>query len=181
MKIDSRTRNLLIALAVLAPIASWQYVGPWLARLAGDSAILGGSARGAVDVTTLEVVDLQMAALEGQASSYTPGRNIFGPYVPPPPPPPPYVPPPPPPPYVAPPPPPPVKPVPPPIDFELLGIFGPESRRIAAITDGETEINALLGQEFKEKFIVDRIGFESIDVRFVGFPDVPPRRVEIEE
>jgi hypothetical protein len=79
------------------------------------------------------------------------------------------------------PPPPPPPPQPPPIDFELLGIFGPKSRRIVAITDGETNINALLGQEFKEKFIVDRIGFESIDVRFVGFPDVPPKRVEIEE
>ncbi|RMH15567.1 MAG: hypothetical protein D6696_20455 [Acidobacteria bacterium] len=68
----------------------------------------------------------------------------------------------------------------PPIDVSLLGIFGPENRRIAALTDGETIINALEGEEINGKFIVDRIGFESIDLRFVGFPDVPPETLEID-
>jgi hypothetical protein len=65
------------------------------------------------------------------------------------------------------------------VDVTLLGIFGPEDRRIAVLQDGETLINALRGDVVKEKFIIHRIGYETVDLRFVGFPDVPPARIEI--
>ena len=75
----------------------------------------------------------------------------------------------------------PPKPQPPPVDVTLLGIFGPERRRIAVLTDNEgTIINALEREVIREKFIVDRIGFESVDIGFVGFPDVAPQRLEFE-
>ncbi len=180
MKIDQRSRNLLIVLAILAPIALWRYTGPAVTRFfSGDGPLLGGPQR-AIDVATLDVLDLRIDALQSEAHDYQPGRNIFRPYTPPPPPPPPppprveqvYTPPPPPPPFVQP---------PPPFNYELVGIMGPDSRRIAVLNDGEIILNVLRGETIEEKFTIDRIGFESIDVRFIGFPDVPPERVEIEE
>jgi len=180
MKIDQRTKVLLAILVALLLVASWRFLAPALGRMTGERALLGGAPAGVGDVSMLQVVDLHLDTLNVPAHDYTPGRNIFRPYMPPPPP-PPYVPPPPA--VVADsgPPPPPPPPVPPRIDFELVGIFGPEKRRLAVLSDGKEIINALVGEAIHKKFIVDRIGLESIDVRFVGFPDVPARRVVIEE
>ena len=40
-------------------------------------------------------------------------------------------------------------------------------------------INALEQQVIHEKFIVHEIGYESVDFKFVGFPDAAPERIEI--
>ncbi len=62
----------------------------------------------------------------------------------------------------------------------MLGIFGPEDRRIAVLTDGKDWFqNALEEEVIHEKFIVHQIGYESVDFKFVGFPDVEPERIEI--
>jgi hypothetical protein len=44
-------------------------------------------------------------------------------------------------------------------------------------SDGETIINALQGDVLDGKFIIASIGYESVDVKFVGFPDEPARRL----
>ena len=53
------------------------------------------------------------------------------------------------------------------------------TRRLAVFSDGSEIFNVLEGDVLKEHFIVERIGYESVDVTFLGFPDVPARRLEI--
>jgi hypothetical protein len=63
------------------------------------------------------------------------------------------------------------------VDVTFLGSFGPEARRIAVFLDGEEVVNANVGDVLKGKFIVEAIGYESADLKFVGFPDAPSRRL----
>lgn len=72
-------------------------------------------------------------------------------------------------------------PRPPEVTLRYLGSFGPRDRRIAVFedSDGSGVLNAREGQTLQGKFIVDKIGYESVDLRFVGFPDEPPRRLGI--
>ena len=177
-----RERALLGVLLLLAPIAVWRYLQPAIMRFAGG----GGSGVAKVSGVTqrskarAEIAGLTLSALDGRGGEYQPDRNIFryGQKRKPPPPPPP-----PPPPRVVTrdvgPPPPPPPPTPPPLDFKLIGIFGPESRRIAVLTDGEVLQNALEQEVIEEKFIVHKIGYTSVDFTFVGFPDAAPKRIEI--
>ena len=71
------------------------------------------------------------------------------------------------------------KPKPPEFTMEYLGNFGPPSRRVAVFSDGKKIHNALEGEVIDNKFIVARIGYESVDIRFVGFPDTPAQRLGI--
>jgi hypothetical protein len=73
------------------------------------------------------------------------------------------------------------RPHPPEVTLRFLGSFGSRSRRIAVFADagGENVLNALEGDTLEGKFIVDAIGYESVDLKFVGFPDVPARRLGI--
>lgn len=66
-----------------------------------------------------------------------------------------------------------------PAEFTLryLGHFGPASKRIAVFSDGKNVFNATEGETIDKKFIVARIGLESVEIRFVGFPDWPTKRV----
>ena len=73
----------------------------------------------------------------------------------------------------------PPKPVPPPVDVVYLGSFGSEKQRLAVFSNGKAIFNVLEGGVLNEKFIVVRIGFESVDVGFVGFPDAPPERLAV--
>ncbi len=143
-----------------------------------------------------EVVDLDLDLLDRQARSYTPGRDPWRFGEPPPPPP-------------APTPPPPspaevarmraeeellaqqraaeaerlrqeaLKPKPSPFTMKFLGSFGPASRRLAVFSDGQTIFNAREGEVLQGKFIVARIGYESVDIQFVGFPDWPAQRLAV--
>jgi len=70
-------------------------------------------------------------------------------------------------------------PQPPPVDVVFLGSFGPQTRRLAVFSDGAEIYNVLEGEILKERFVVVRIGFESADVGFVGFPEAPAKRLEI--
>jgi len=72
-------------------------------------------------------------------------------------------------------------PRPPPISVVYLGSFGPNDRKVAVFSgeDGEKLYNALAGDVLEGKFIVDRIGLESVDLKFVGFPDEPAKRLAI--
>ncbi len=182
--LGQRERVLLGFLLLLAPFAVWKYLKPAILSLASGGS---GSVRnvGGVkprQVAHREIVALGLSALEGRGGEYEPERNLFRygekPKPPPPPPPPPRQA------RVKPrptgPPPPPPPPKPPPLDLELLGIFGPEKRRIAVLTDGDGWFQNALEQEvIREQFIVHRIGYESVDFKFVGFPDVEAERVKI--
>jgi hypothetical protein len=70
-------------------------------------------------------------------------------------------------------------PKPPPVDVTYLGSFGPETGKIAVLSDGTNIYNALLGDIVNGKFIVARIGYESVDLRFVGFPNTPAARLAV--
>jgi hypothetical protein len=135
------------------------------------------------------VVELDLARLTPTAGEFHPGRNPFAYYAPPPPPPPPYQgpspeelrrqaeeaqqaamaaaasePP---------------RPQPPPIDFAYLGSFGTPERRVAVFRNGTGAlINALVGEVLDGKFRLVAIGYESVDIEYVAFPDLPPERVE---
>jgi len=73
------------------------------------------------------------------------------------------------------------RPHPPRIDLRFLGSFGPRSRPIAVFEDagGGNVFNAREGDTLEGKFIVQRIGYESVDLAFVGFPDVPAQRLGV--
>jgi len=78
-----------------------------------------------------------------------------------------------------PPPPPPPTPAPPEIPFKLIGIFGLRVRPIAALQSGEDVINAREGDVVLGRFLIRKVGYESIDVGFVGFPPTETRRLGI--
>ena len=72
------------------------------------------------------------------------------------------------------------RPHPPEIDVRYLGSFGPRAHPIAVFADTGTNVyNAREGDTLEGKFIVQRIGYESVDLAFVGFPDVPARRLGV--
>ncbi len=181
--LGQREKVLLGVLALLAPFAIWQYAKPALMSFAsgGPRALASVSGVPQSREARQQIVELRLAALEQSGGEYEPDRNIFR-YgrkrLPPPPPPPP------PPPRTVrrtpTPPPPPAARRPPSLDLKLIGIFGPEDRRIAVLTDGKDWFqNALEEEVIHEKFIVHKIGYESVDFKFVGFPDVEPERLEI--
>lgn len=162
-------------------------VGPERAdtrRVAGSRASRAGRTGGRGEEKVDWVVELRSASLDSVPSEYQPGRDPFRFYQPPRP-----APPPPPPPKPRPTPPPvqtaevrppePQRPRPPPIELGYLGSFGPEDRPIAVLTDGEEIYNVRLGEVIDGKFRVVSIGYESVDLAFVDFPDVPAERLPI--
>lgn len=183
-ELGQRERMLLGVLAFLGVIFIWKYLGSALESFANRGS---GGSRSVAKIDRLasargELTELRLAMLDVESREYEPERNIFIFGEKPKPPPPPVVkapvvarkPPPPPPPRQPP------GPKPPPVDVKLLGLFGPERQRIAVLTDGEGAIiNAQVQDVVREKFIVHQIGYESIDLKFVGFPDVEPERIEI--
>jgi len=74
---------------------------------------------------------------------------------------------------------PPSGPQPPPIRFRYLGSFGRPDHKVAVFADDETIYNAMVGEILDGKFKVREIGFESVEMEFVDFPDLPPRRLPV--
>jgi hypothetical protein len=177
---EKQQKQILVALAILLPVIFWMQFGKSGKGRSRTRASHSRKVESSLDGKQL--VDLRLSSLDAPPGSYEPNRNlfIFAPDPPPPPPPPP-------PPIVrrevariAPPPPrEPLEPQPPDVDLNLIGIFGPERHRIAVFTDGETVINAVLDEVINEKFIVDRIGWESVDLKFVGFPKSEAETLEL--
>lgn len=185
MKLAARERRLLIGLGVVLVIALLvRWSGADSGAVVGSAE--GGSAAGVADdaATVREVVPLDLAALRPKEGEIQIGRDPFryGPIPTPPPPPPTPPPPPPPPPQIADvepalPPPPPV-PQPPSADhLRYLGSFGPPAARIAVVLSGDELHNVRQGAVLEGKFIVQEIGYESLAIAFVGFPDAEPRRL----
>lgn len=78
-----------------------------------------------------------------------------------------------------PPPPPTPTPRPPDIAFKFLGTFGPKEHPIAVVQQGDQVMNVRTGDTLFGKFILKKVGYESIDVGFVGFPESETRRLGI--
>ncbi len=70
-------------------------------------------------------------------------------------------------------------PAPPAIGFKFLGTFGPKEHPIAVVQQGDQILNVRSGDTLLGKFIVKKVGYESIDVGFVGFPETETRRLGI--
>ncbi len=73
----------------------------------------------------------------------------------------------------------PVGPRPPAVDIVYLGTLGRDDDPVAVFSDGTEIYNALEGDLVKDQFEVQRIGYESVDLVFVGFPDEPAVRLAI--
>ena len=78
-----------------------------------------------------------------------------------------------------PPPPPPPTPTPPEITFKFIGSFGPRERPIAVLVQADQVVNARAGDIVFSRFILRKVGYESIDVGFVGFAPTEIRRLGI--
>jgi hypothetical protein len=187
VSLTPRQRVLLGALAVVLGLVVWQRLGP---ALRGDSGP-GGTAAGSGAVVDAHVEELRVADLEPRPSVHETGRDPFRFGSPPAPPGPtpeeieaarqralaeaeararalaaqpatPALPP---------------EPQPPAVTLRYLGSFGSTRRRVAVFSDGNSIYNALEGDVLEGKFIVHRIGLESVDLRFVGFPKAPAQRL----
>jgi hypothetical protein len=182
VKIGPRERQLLLALGLALLLALG--VRLWGLVRSGEEG-LGSTSQpreAAFAEGTREVVPLDSAALKPHAQTIAIGRDPFRfgpeptppPTPPPPPAPTPYV-------LVGPVlPPPPKRPTPPnPDHLKFLGSFGPADNRIAVVLSGGEIYNVREGAVLEGKFIVQQIGFESVAIAFVGFPDEPPRRLPV--
>lgn len=193
---DARRQRLLLAtFFVLLVIAGLRYLLPWLRSAVGvETAALSSpvASRPARDkggnAPAMEVLEIRVGDLAAEPRDYRPGRDPWRFGAPPPPPPPPG-------------PTPeelaarraqeeaarrqaqqpvePAGPQPPAIQLVYLGSFGPSGRRIAVFSDGKNIYNARVGDVLEGKFVVHNIGYESVDLKFVDFPDVPPRRLAV--
>ena len=181
--------------AVLIAVLAYQLLPALSFTSSGENVAGGGlssrvTGEGALET---EIEDLDLDLLTSGPGQFTPGRDPFNFGAPPPPPPPP------PPsqedveqqdrlrrameaarvvedsrePVAASPP----APQPPPIDLVYLGSFGTAAKRLAVFSDGADIYNALVGSVIKDKFVVVQVGLESVDLGFVGFPDVPAERL----
>ncbi len=50
---------------------------------------------------------------------------------------------------------------------------------MAVLTDGHEIIDVFEGEVIQNKFIIKKIGFESITLGFVGFPEDITKKVEV--
>lgn len=200
----SRTKMLLGVLAVLLVLGIWYLLPDSDSGVSAGSegappGVAGATPRRSVAAEAKKPVEyveeLRVADLVAQAKSFTPGRDPFRFFVPPPPP--------------QPTPRPPTqaeldrirqqqerdaaaraaalaaqmaeaaKPKPVPFTMTYLGSFGPPEKRLAVFTDGKTIYNAQRGEVLDNKYIVAHIGYESVDIQFVGFPDWPALRLAV--
>lgn len=183
---EQKKKVLVALLSAFLLVMAWRFVVP--AVSAGLDSLSKRNRSQQITEQTLsiagkEVVMVDLGQLGATAGEYESKRNIFRFGERPrkaPAPPPPVVPtrieprtPTPPPPVVR------EEPKPPPVTFQLLGIFGPDDRRIAALLDGPEIVNALESDILKDQFIVNQIGYESVEFGFVGFPKNQTTRLEM--
>lgn len=69
--------------------------------------------------------------------------------------------------------------VPPAIPYRALGVFGPRERPIVTFEEGPRLINAREGDILDGRFILRRVGRESVDFAFVGLPPEITRRIPV--
>jgi hypothetical protein len=185
---DRRRRLLLAVLLVSVAIFVLARLPGWLARAGSGGA--GPGVDGGPGVDEARVAELDVGRLAATPHDYSPGRDPFRYYVPPP----------------KPVPPPPERTGPtaeelaaleaerqrrlreelanrgpqlPQIELTYLGSFGPPERPIAVFSDGEQIYNAVEGDVLQGQFLVAQIGYESVDLAYVQFPQEPPARLGV--
>ena len=65
------------------------------------------------------------------------------------------------------------------IPFRAIGVFGPREKPIVTFEDGPRLINAREGDVLDGRFILKRVGRESVDFAFVGLPPEITRRIPV--
>ena len=70
-------------------------------------------------------------------------------------------------------------PRPPEVTFKFVGTFGPKGHPIAVIQEGDKVYNVRAGDVLFDKFVLKSVGYESIDIGFVGYPETESRRIGI--
>ncbi len=70
-------------------------------------------------------------------------------------------------------------PRPPEITFKFVGTFGPKGHPIAVIQEGDKVYNVRTGDILFDKFVLRNVGYESLDIGFVGYPQTESRRIGI--
>ncbi|HEY2796305.1 MAG TPA: hypothetical protein VGK26_00320 [Thermoanaerobaculia bacterium] len=70
-------------------------------------------------------------------------------------------------------------PKPPEITFKFVGTFGPKGHPIAVIQEGDKVYNVRAGDVLFDKFVLRSVGYESIDIGFVGYAETESRRIGI--
>ncbi|MEM7049417.1 MAG: hypothetical protein AAF604_07145 [Acidobacteriota bacterium] len=176
---EEQQRKVLVGLLVfLVLVVAWRYGGGWLSGSGGPRPLDFSS--GLEEITGADrIATLSIEELTAEARDYSPGRDPFRYYDPPPPPPPPR-------PAIE----RPTTPVrrpeprvvdtsprPPAIPYQFLGSFGPSGRKIAVLAEGDEIINALEGDVLEQQFVIDAIGLESVDIKYIDFPDEPAKRL----
>ncbi len=68
---------------------------------------------------------------------------------------------------------------PPPFNYKYLGFFGPQNKKLAVFSDGKEIMDVFEGEIIADKFIVKSIGFETVTIGFVGFPDDIIQKIEV--
>jgi hypothetical protein len=63
--------------------------------------------------------------------------------------------------------------------FTFVGTFGPKGHPIAVILDGDKVYSARAGDVLFDKFVLRNVGYESIDIGFVGYAETESRRIGI--
>jgi len=76
-------------------------------------------------------------------------------------------------------PPPPPPPVPPQFTWKFIGMFGRPQNPIATFARDGDIVNVRVGETIENKFVLKRIGIESAEIGFVGFPPDVTQKVPL--
>lgn len=68
---------------------------------------------------------------------------------------------------------------PPNFTYKYLGFFGPKEKKLAVFSDGKDIIDIFEGETLSDKFILKNIGYESVTIGFVGFPEDLIQKIEV--
>ncbi len=72
-------------------------------------------------------------------------------------------------------------PPPPPFRKKYIGYFGPEDRPVAVFREGKEVEVQVQGGVLDDVFIVREVGFNAVEIGFVGYPEEVTTRVDIEK
>jgi hypothetical protein len=70
-------------------------------------------------------------------------------------------------------------PVPPALNFKFIGTFGPKDQPIAVLLQSDQLLNARAGDVVFGRFILRSIGYESVEIGYVGYPPSVTTRLGI--
>jgi|CXWL01.1.fsa_nt_gi hypothetical protein len=66
-----------------------------------------------------------------------------------------------------------------PVPYGCLGLFGSPNHRLAVLINGKQVMNVQEGDVLDGEYVVAKIGLESVDIKWVKFPDEPAKRLAV--